>query len=373
MGTGVDQVIYLTHYHTEYTPSTIEVLDHPFPQKVHMFTDTYAKAKLGIIYPPHKMAERVLVKSTVDDVRNRPAKTAFIFASGNSHLAGINPKPVRQNELYYNYKFLPFTLTQVYAGRTAQAFGNIDHIVTDATACASSLKACMDVQTLINHYGFDRVIVLSVEDPVSNAVLEFFGEAQASLTIKDEESGVKPSAFDDVNGGFHVAQGAVLAVFESDRIARRPLAKMVGAYTAAENHTNAIGQREDGQGYVKAIQGAMAYAGAKPSDVRIVKAHGTGTKSNNMAERFALDNTLADFVATSYKPEIGHTMGASGLLETCILLDDLSAGVVSGIANRTTEDNVYLSKPCANPGGLILSLASGMGNVYSAALFSAEV
>jgi 3-oxoacyl-(acyl-carrier-protein) synthase len=79
--------------------------------------------------------------------------------------------------LSYQYKFLPFTLTQVYAGRIAQSCGVSDHVVTDSSACASSLKALMDVQTLIKFYGFDRVIVLTVEDGVSNAVLEFFGES----------------------------------------------------------------------------------------------------------------------------------------------------------------------------------------------------
>ena len=65
-------------------------------------------------------------------------------------------------------------------------------------------------------------------------------------------------------------------------------------------------------------------------------------------------------------------MGASGLLETCLLIDDLKRGVVPKIENRTTHDNRYLSQDQSNPGGLILSLAAGMGSVYSAALFSME-
>jgi len=84
-------------------------------------------------------------------------------------------------------------------------------------------------------------------------------------------------------------------------------------------------------------------------------------------------STLKDFVATSYKAKIGHTMGASGLLETCLLLDDLKRGVVPKIENRTTHDTQFLSHDASDPGGLILSLAAGMGNVYSAALLSLEI
>jgi hypothetical protein len=36
----------------------------------------------------------------------------------------------------------------------------------------------MDVQTLIKFYGFDRVIVLAIEDQVNNMTLQFFGEAR---------------------------------------------------------------------------------------------------------------------------------------------------------------------------------------------------
>lgn len=371
-------MIYLTDY--RYTKNAqVELFEEIiFPQKVHWFPESYKRAKSGLIYAPHKVAEMVLDQDLVTEIRENPVgKTAFILASGNSHFAGINPRSSRVTNLSYEYKFLPFTLTQVYAGRTAQAFGASDHIVTDSTACASSLKVLMDVQNLINNFGFDRVIVLAVEDQVNNSVLEFFGEAQASLAWKDESQGINPSAFDSVNHGFHVAQGACLAVFESGKAAmrgsKRPKAVLKGAYTASESCANAIGQREDGQGFKRAMEGAMLVGRVKPSRVSIIKTHGTGTKSNNLAEKIALEETFSDFVATSYKPTIGHTMGVSGLLETCMLLDDLAQGFVPKIANRTELDTKFLSLDVEAPQGEIMALAAGMGNVYSAAVLSREI
>jgi len=372
-------MIYLTDYRTAYSSHVELMEDITYPQRVHWFPDTYKRASTGMFYPPHRVAEKVLDPELVTQLReNKVGRTAFILASGNAHFAGINPRAKGPTQLSYEYKFLPFTLTQVYAGRTAQALGATDHIVTDATACASSLKALMDVQTLIMMYGFDRVIVLSVEDAVSNSVLEFFGEAKASLTLKDEQDGVLPSAFDENNHGFYVGQGAVLAVFDSPKVvfankSNYPAASLRGAYTASEECPNAIGQREDGQGFARAIEGALTVAKDRASRIRLVKTHGTGTLSNNKAEKAALLSTLKDFVATSYKAKIGHTMGASGLLETCLLLDDLKRGVVPKIENRTTHDTQFLSHDASDPGGLILSLAAGMGNVYSAALLSLEI
>jgi len=366
-------MIYLTHYRTASTEN-VELLDDiVYPQKVNWFPDTYNRVKSGLVYVPHKLAEKVLDPELLAYLRENPVgKTAFILAGGNAHFAGLNQREYN-SRLTYNYRFLPFTLTQVYAGRIAQSCGDMDMVTTDASACASSLKVMMDVVNLIDFYDYERVIVLTVEDGVSNAVLEFFGDAKAVLTQKQEDLGIKPSAFDSVNFGFRVGQGAALAVFESHSVAEEqsitPHDRLVGAYSASERSTNAIGQCEDGEGFIKAIEGAMHYGNVSPDEIKIVKTHGTGTASNNKAEKNALTQTLKAFVATSYKQKIGHTMGSSGLLETLLLLDDIKSGVVPAIENRTETDSVFLSESTTPPDGLIMSLAAGMGNIYSAAIF----
>jgi 3-oxoacyl-(acyl-carrier-protein) synthase len=366
--------IYLTHYRTASTQQIEKLDDIVYPQYVHWFPETYDRAKSGMFYVPHRLADKVLDQELIKNIReSKIGKTAFILASGNAHFAGINQRPYPDNQLSYVYRFLPFTLTQVYAGRTGQMFGELDMITTDASACASSLKVMMEVQNLIRHYDFDRVIVLTVEDSITNTVLEFFGESKAVLTAKQEDEGIKPSAFDSKNFGFRIGQGAALAVFESEKAVERlgitPEAMMLGAYSASEASTNAIGQLEDGSGYVKAMHGAMLQARVNQNDIGIVKTHGTGTASNNEAEKTALTKNLTNFIATSYKQKIGHTMGASGLLETLLLLDDIKKGIVPAIENRTENDPVFLSENVETPKGLILSLAAGMGNIYSAAIF----
>lgn len=366
-------MIYLTDYRIVYTKDSELLDDLAYPQKVHWFPDTYNRVNTGIFYPPHKLADKVLDPNLIKRLRENPVgRTAFILAAGNTNFAGTN-RNIKPTRLSYSYKFLPFTLTQVYAGRIAQSCGATDLITTDSTACASSLKVLMDVKTLIENYGFQRVIVLAVEDQVSNSVLDFFGEARASLSKDETDSGVMPSAFDDENYGFHVGQGAAFAVFEHSDVADKVIARLHGAYAASEECSNAIGQREDGQGFIKAVQGAMWNSDLGTEEkIKIVKTHGTGTRSNNVAEKAALEFLLDDFVATSYKPTIGHTMGASGLLETCLMIEEIRAGKLSGIANRTQTDARYLSHAIVPPDGLILSLAAGMGNVYAAAVLSVE-
>ena len=366
-------MIYLTHARTISGGELHEFHGINAPQRAHFFPDTYKRARLGISYPPHNLMDKCLKGSFCEEVaESNRGRTAFILSTGNqvwSHDSGHFSK--NAPELVYKLKLPYVSMTQIYAGRLASRFGAAGHVSTDGSACASSLKVMMDVANLIENYGFDRVVVAAVDDVVCNTQLNIFGAAGASLTIKDEENGLLPSAFDDMNRGFRLGQGAALAVFDRgyDGMAE-PLAQMLGQFTASEMLDNSIGQRLDGRGFADAIEGAIGKARISKSDISVIKTHGTGTKLNNQSEKAGIAAAgLKNFVATSYKPLIGHTMGPSGLLETILLLKDMKRGTVPAIANRTNDDPVYLSKPAATPNGNILSLAAGMGNIYSAAIF----
>jgi len=57
-----------------------------------------------------------------------------------------------------------------------------------------------------------------------------------------------------------------------------------------------------------------------------------------------------------------------------MLIDNIIADeIVPCIANRTAYDEVFLSEDVKVPQGDILTLAAGMGNVYSAAVLSLEI
>jgi 3-oxoacyl-(acyl-carrier-protein) synthase len=100
----------------------------------------------------------------------------------------------------------------------------------------------------------------------------------------------------------------------------------------------------------------------------IVKNPGTG--ANNNYAKYDFERVLPEgFIATSFKPKIGHTMGASGLLESVVFCESISKGVVPAIPNRTQNDSVFLSQDINAPSGLFMSLAEDMGNAYSAAIF----
>jgi 3-oxoacyl-(acyl-carrier-protein) synthase len=371
---------YLTRYNTLSTEYSEVLDDVAYPQRVHWFSDSYDKVKTGLVYVPHLLAEKVITEELVEYVKNNPVngKTGFILAGGSQGWAGGNSKHRDiENRFSYTYKMGMLTMTNIFAGRTASMFEAYDHVSTDASACASGIKTMMDVKNLIDNYGFDRVIVLALEDAVCNMTIEFFGQMKASLSKRDEEEGKIVSAFDNINGGFNIGQGASIAIFESLNAINKnqviPEAELLGAYMSAEEMSNPIGQRPDGQGYQRAIVGALGASGRRAKDIKLVKTHGTGTPTNNLAERNALQTILPEFIATSYKQYIGHTVAASGLLETGLILNDIKSGSIRPIKNRTEKDDVFISEPAGIPGGLLLTLGAGMGNIYAAAILDYQL
>ena len=116
-----------------------------------------------------------------------PGKTGFILAGGSQAWGGLRGRndPPEDSPLTYRLK-LPFVvLSNIFGGRVASQFGAMDYVSTDASACASGLKVLFEVQNLMNNFGFDRMIVLALED-INHTTLEFFGQGKASLLYKDE-------------------------------------------------------------------------------------------------------------------------------------------------------------------------------------------
>lgn len=161
--------------------------------------------------------------------------------------------------------------------------------------------------------------VIAVEDQISLGVLEFFGDMHICLSREQLAQGAKPSAFDDTHHGFLMGQGAALIWLETQTALERrgqptTLTQLRSAVTCGEWCDSPLGQDPQGSGYVRVMQWALQSAGLAVKDIDVIKTHGTGTPLNNASEAHAIAQVMQhhDFVATSYKPRIGHTLGASG-------------------------------------------------------------
>ena len=79
---------------------------------------------------------------------------------------------------------------------------------------------------------------------------------------------------------------------------------------------------DDGDGAVRAMNGALKSANIEPSQVGYVNAHGTSTPHNDRLETLAIKQCFGEhakhLAVSSTKSMTGHLLGAAGGLETGI-------------------------------------------------------
>lgn len=131
--------------------------------------------------------------------------------------------------------------------------------------------------------------------------------------------------FDRNRKGMIPGEGAAVLVLEPlDRaLARgaRVYAELAGYGLSCDAH-HMTAAHPEGDGAARAMERALADAGANPGDVDYISAHGTGTPTNDRLETLAVKRVFGEAARrtpmSSIKSMIGHTMGAASAIEAAV-------------------------------------------------------
>ena len=150
-----------------------------------------------------------------------------------------------------------------------------------------------------------------------------------------------------------------------------------GAMTDDANHIS--GPSRTGDGLFFAMRKSMEEANVSAEQIDVLQMHGTATAYNDEMESKAVSLArLQDVPAQSLKPYFGHTMGASGVIETIILAEEMKRGIFVG--TKSFENlgvpmpvNVSANNRIIKESGKIYGLktASGFGGTNAAVVLSA--
>ncbi len=124
--------------------------------------------------------------------------------------------------------------------------------------------------------------------------------------------------FDQSRTGLVVAEGCGLVFMESKKSALERgvpiLAEVLGFYANTETENMAYPSAET---LKKCMQGALQQAHIQAQEVDLLNAHATGTIAGDIAETQAAQAVFGSALKiNSLKGHLGHTMGASGTLES---------------------------------------------------------
>jgi len=198
---------------------------------------------------------------------------------------------------------------------------------------ASGALAILEAARMIRCGEADRAVVVGYDAPVEPQAVLFY----SGLGILSAAS-LRP--FDARRDGSILGEGAAALVLETPESARRrgarPRGMILGGAVASEGE-GLLPLRDDGDGVLRALQGALASSGLEPRDVHLVTAHGNGTPRSDASEGRAIlrcfgTGSRGTPSVTAFKWAIGHLLAASGMVEAVLTLKALGEGVAPGIA-----------------------------------------
>jgi len=96
----------------------------------------------------------------------------------------------------------------------------------------------------------------------------------------------------------------------------------------------------DGVTVSEVVRRTLDSAGISAGDIVAVKAHGTGTRDNDLSEGRGLVRVFGDHLppVISLKGALGHTLGAAGAVETAVWLSCCEAGYLPRSFGFTETD-----------------------------------
>jgi 3-oxoacyl-(acyl-carrier-protein) synthase len=187
--------------------------------------------------------------------------------------------------------------------------------------------------------------------------------------------------FDLLRDGMVAGEGAAFVIVEELSHAQQRGARIYGEVTGYGNASSAYHiyrPSPTGEGVSRAVQRALADAGAVPETIDWINADGISAKESDRAEAYALKTVfgerLAQIPVSATKSMTGHLGAASGAVESIYSMLALQNGVLPPTINYEQPDpdcqlDLVSQKPREKTIETAITLNQGIGGQCTALLF----
>lgn len=225
--------------------------------------------------------------------------TLFILSTTKGNIKALEQNNIQAAHLFET------------ANHIKNYFGFSRKPIVVSNACVSGVMALSIAKRFIQMNQAKDAYVVAV-DELLPFIISGFQSFQAMSNQR-----CKP--YDETRNGVNLGEAAA-AVYISTAKEDNSIEIAGDANINDANHIS--GPSRTGEGLVLSIEKAMQEAKITASMVDFVSLHGTATVYNDEMESIALQRTnLLDVPVNSFKGYYGHTLGASGLLETVLTIE----------------------------------------------------
>lgn len=247
--------------------------------------------------------------------------------------------------------------------RIGNYFGVKHTPIIISNACISGLSALIQAQRLLQKGDYSHAIVCG-----GDVLSQFICSGFASFRSLSKQP-CRP--YDALRDGLTLGEACATMVLSV--IYPGAICISGGAISNDANHISAPSRT--GAELSDAILCAMHQADIKANEVALLNMHGTATIYNDeMESKAAYLSGLANVPANGLKGYIGHTLGASGVIESIICAHELENSLLYGTIGFETCDLPHLlnisNKHRLIQGDHALKTASGFGGCNAALVLS---
>jgi malonyl CoA-acyl carrier protein transacylase len=230
------------------------------------------------------------------------------------------------------------------AGFICNRYGFMGPSYAVSAACATSLVALYSAIHMIENGVIDAAIVGGGEETLTHLHFLEFSALGALYGLSGHQRPARETSrpFDAQRDGMVLGEGGGMVVIERESSAHARGARIHALITGMGASNNHLGMVESSSLTQEiAIGVSFRKAGYGPETVDLVECHGTSTRQGDVEEIRALKSffTLPKrTVLTSFKSQIGHTLGASGINSLIRGVMAMKAGVFPPTLNYLHAD-----------------------------------
>jgi malonyl CoA-acyl carrier protein transacylase len=226
---------------------------------------------------------------------------------------------IKRGRVTLDDTFLMGRLNSAAAGFICNKYGFQGPSFAVSAACATALVAIFSAYQMIRNGIIDAAVVGGAEEPLTPMHFLNFSALRALAGLSGVERPPHQASrpFDAQRDGMVLGEGGGMIVIERESMARKRGAKVHAYITAMGASSNNFGMVESSRTTQEiAIGASFDDATYGPDEVEVVECHATGTMQGDVEEVLALRPFFSSgnrTVLTSFKSQIGHTLGASGV------------------------------------------------------------
>lgn len=281
-------------------------------------------------------------------LNDSPERVGLIMGSGLGGVASMEDTQ-RTIDTKGPGRVNPFAVTKIMPNSAAAHIGIQLGVQGPSAAGALACTCGTDMiglgYDLIRRGDADIVICGASEATITPVIVAGFIAMKAmSRNNEHPEEACRP--YDANHAGFLIGEGSAVVILESEESAARreaePYAKVTGVGRSTDAH-NITDPDPEGRGVRRAMRLAVENAGLEGDRIGYINPHGTGTAAGDGPESHAMASINPNVKVSATKSTLGHSLGASGAIETAICALAIKEKTIPPMRNLDT-----VAEDCAN-------------------------